>query len=247
MRLVEPYAGFAGVTLHALFGHASPSSRIGNKSKYAESILERLVLEGETIDRALLVDNDPAVVNFWACIRALPPVLGPMLIGEPRAVWERARKDRATMGVHGAASWLTWTCGARGGIGGFKGAHKRRPNVDGFIPSRDALLQRIVALAAVWDHVEVRHSAAEDIVFGPDDIVYLDPPYTNTQNYTGKTTATAILQTWVNAYAARRRAISSNVAGSYGIGCDAQWLPVVRQGQFRRSLTRGSTEVMLVA
>lgn len=251
MRLVEPYAGFAGLTLYALFRKEPPASRIGNKGKYAQGINERVVEPGEVIDRALLVDNDPAVVNFWTHIPDLPTVLPPLLMGAARPCWESARKDRATMGPHGAACWLIWTAGARGGIGGFKGAHKLRESVDGFIPSRDSLLKRVIALASVWKNVEVRHGLAEDIVFGPDDIAYLDPPYQGgVQGYDGETTIAAIAQTWANAKAARRRAISSNAKRAYGpsvFGFDAQWQPIPRYGQKRRSLTRTSDELLLVA
>lgn len=250
-RLVEPYAGFAGLTLRLLFGLDSPASRIGNKCKCAVDIGRKLVPMDGVVDRALLVDADPAVVNFWTYLPDLPTVLPPRLEGPARAVWERARKERNDPGAEGAAAWLTWTAGARGGIGGFKGEHKLRASVDGFIPARPSLLRRIVALAGRWKNVEVRLGNAEDIVFGPDDLAYLDPPYQGgVEGYDAATTIPDIVRTWTNAKAAARRAISSNAKRAYGpgvFGFDAQWVTIERAGQKRRSLTRVSDELLLIA
>lgn len=250
-RLVEPYAGFAGLTLYLLFGMGSPASRIGNKTCYAPDIGRKLVPMDGVVDRALLVDADPAVVNFWTYLPDLPRVLPPRLEGPPRTVWERARKERSDPGAEGAAAWLTWTAGARGGIGGFKGEHKLRPSVDGFIPARPSLLRRIVALSGRWKNVEVRLGRAEDLVFAPDDLAYMDPPYQGgVEGYDATTDIPAIVQTWKNAKNAARRAISANAKRAYGpgvFGFDGQWVPVERTGQMRRSLTRSSDELLLIA
>lgn len=248
-RLVEPYAGLAGLTCRVLFSVDSPVSRVGNKSKYAWDLSRLLIPTDGRVTSALLVDNDPAIVNFWTYLPELPKVLPPRLEGPPRIVWERARKERNDPGAEGAAAWLTWTAGARGGIGGFKGEHKLRPSVDGFIPARPSLIRRIVALAGRWRDVEVRLGLAEDVVFGPDDIAYLDPPYPGKQGYDGDTNTPAIALTWSNARAARRRAISADGRQSYGrsiFGFDAQWTKLERRGQTRRSLTRTADELLLL-
>lgn len=62
-------------------------------------------------------------------------------------------------------------------MGGFKGKHKRRPNVDGFIPSRSTLASRVTACRT--SGVTASRSRAQDL--DPRDFerswVYIDPPY----------------------------------------------------------------------
>lgn len=247
MRLVEPYAGLAGLSLWVLWGLSSPASRVGNKSKYAPSIAGELCAD-LTVDSALLVDADPAVVNFWKHVPQLPEALADRMgqAHKARPLWEAARADRDHLGPGGAAAWLLWTAGARGGIGGFKGGHKHRPNVDGFIPSRSSLLQRVRVLAECWDgRVAVQLGQAEDVVFGPDDIAYLDPPYPKTQGYARKTTMDAILQTWEHARAAQVRGLSANAALAAHFP-SPNWVQIARRGQMRRSLTRSDEELLLV-
>jgi hypothetical protein len=248
-RLVEAYAGLAGLSLHVLFNCAPPASRIGAKSKYAAEIARRLIPEGVQVDRVLLIDADPAIVNFWRHIPQLPEALAARTTNELPAevVWRQARAERLRPGPAGAAAWLLWTAGARGGVGGFKGKHKHRPSVDGFIPARKTLLQRVERLATCWNAVDVALCRAEDFRFGPDDIVYLDPPYPGTQGYFAGTTLAQIQQTWANARWARARGLSADRALAQSFDTpESAWSLLPRRGQVRRSLTRDADELFLI-
>lgn len=86
-----------------------------------------------------------------------------------------------TAGTHGSAS-----------EGGFKGLHIRRPNVDGFIPSRDSIAATCDGVAGGWPPVAVLPAipTADDLaaMLGtPGDldgvVCYMDPPYQGTTGY----------------------------------------------------------------
>lgn len=134
-------AGLASVT-HWLHGQSPPCSRIGAKSGYAASIVETLQLDPGEIEGYWLVEADLPNANAVEWLLHHPVALADAVelasIGEARSVWLRARgaaKEPAPDTVEAAAAWWLWIAGARGGIGGFKGAHKLRASVDGFIPS----------------------------------------------------------------------------------------------------------------
>jgi len=72
-------------------------------------------------------------------------------------------------------------------FGGFKGKHKHRPNVDGFIPSRKSIIQRCADLRDIAASWKIYHNDAKSVPI-PEDMIemqticYIDPPYVGTEN-----------------------------------------------------------------
>jgi hypothetical protein len=248
--LVELCSGLAALTLH-LHGDKPPASRIGAKTGYAHAIADELGLEGPP-HRALLVDHDPALCNAMLWLLTTPRILawciedlsGLAADVDPRTIWRHARARRNGVGVVPAAWWWLWTAGARGGIGGFKGRHKHRPNVDGFIPSRRSLIDRIASFQPL-PHVDVLCLDIADVKPTPGAVVYIDPEYSAATGYGGRrpSDVAIIAQRWA------------------GAGCrvgvsDRAYLPIPgarhvdltsrRRGQARRSLTTTDTELLTI-
>lgn len=256
--VVELYAGLAAWTLH-LHGERPPASRIGAKTGYAAEISNALRVRGVP-KRVVLVEVDPQLANALQYLLHQPRQLassvaqiresaGPI----PREVWRAAKLQKHEPTAQGAAAWWIWTAGARGGIGGYKGRHKLRPNVDGFIPSLDALEKRI-SLLRPHPNIEIICGRAESIAPIPGAVVYIDPPYVGTQGYVN---AAPDLQT-VCAIARRWSAAGCRVAVSYNRplarevqGCLPGWrdvdLSALRRGQCRRSLTRSAVEWLVLS
>ncbi len=215
LHLVELYAGTAALSLY-LFGHKPPVSRIGSKQGYAAAIAEELGLstwlwkfDGEkfqdaqdSVTHATLVDTDP-----WICatLRALCGGAGPEVAAGLRkreatkAAWESTRKavarESGQLGssrvddIRRAEQWLYVTTASRGGVGGFKGWHIRRPSVNGWIPSLPSLCKRL----EVFNHplpVTVLCQRAEQLApfgdiaaAGTRTVVYMDHPYEGRTGY----------------------------------------------------------------
>lgn len=250
--LVELYAGLASLTWHFM-QLRPPVSRIGAKTGYAVALARELDLNVPPA-AVLLVERDPLVANV---LRVLTQPGDAALVANevealgslpPRVAWERcrdSREDPAGTHTERAARWLLHAAGARGGIGGFKGTHKLRPSVDGFIPSRASLVQRLRAWRSPPFPVEVRCCAAEVVVPLPRATVYLDPPYDGRQSYGGG----RVLP--VETIALRWAAVGCVVGISEGRplalpGWRSVDLTARRQGQYRRSLTRDACEWLTV-
>ena len=81
------------------------------------------------------------------------------------------------------ARWLAWTAGTTGGVaggGGFKGSHKLRPAVDGFIPARVAMSGHLGALtdlpaAITSSAIDPRELARWLRVTSSNRLINLDP------------------------------------------------------------------------
>lgn len=138
------------------------------------------------------------------------------------------------------------TAARRGGVGGFKGKHKLRPSVNGFIPTIASLTKRVLALNLDTARWEVRCAKAGDLAAVPGCVVYLDPPYRGRQGYRdagADATPEALFKRWVQA--------GSRVGLSEGQRLDVSGrcvdLTNRRQAQFRRSLTRSRAEYLFVA
>lgn len=233
-HLIELCAGTAAVSLAALGCSRFPVSRIGNKAGWVAPILDALsVCE---VEAATMVEADPRLA---ALLRALLSTSGRDAIATSiegslsegsRAVCERARVGGTP------ADTLLWMAGARGGIGGYKGAHKLRPSVDGFIPSRASLARRLRAFTTKGTATVLCADAStvDPRAFTPAAI-YIDPPYVGRQGYS------AALAEPVESLALRWRN-----AGHMVVVSEARPLPgadktreitLLRRGQSRRSLT----------
>jgi len=254
--VVELFAGLAAWTLY-MHDLRPPCSRIGCKSGYAAALVEAFGVPDKPA-RSLLVEADPQLANALRFLVRQPRDLARTirLLGgpssEPRAIWQRAKEEKAAGALLGAASWWIWTAGARGGIGGFKGAHKLRPSVEGFIPTLDSL-QRRISLFPALDHVEVIHANAEAVPPMPGARVYLDPPYVGTQVYGGPAPSVEA----VCELARQWRDEGALVGVSYNRRLDTyaaglpEWraldLTERRRGQVRRSLTRTRDEWLTIS
>jgi 16S rRNA G966 N2-methylase RsmD len=267
--LVELYAGTAALSLH-LFGLRPPVSRIGSKQGYAAAIAQELELHRPmpdvqcgthgAIDRVLLVDTDQ-----WVCATLLAlctgngPAIAEMLRAHraTKAAWADAKRAMCAPPEYvdedeTAAHWLYVTAAARGGVGGFKGGHIRRPSVKGWIPSLPSLCARLQAFDKPLP-VEVRCCRAQDVAPFGDSVVYLDPPYAGRTGYPrGEVVdgSALALQGWYE----RGATIALSSPHAIAIAPTDQFtLPNAlgrrrvelthrRKGQTRRSLTRSSEE-----
>jgi len=246
--MVELYAGLAAVTLH-LCGCKPPVSRIGSKAGYAAAIVQTLGVEDP--GQFLLVDTDPSVVQV---LRSLVSPEGRQAIAalfvkwpESREKWEALRKERF-IGHREAARWLYVTAASRGGIGGFKGKHKLRPSVRGFIPTLASLRSRVISLKLDERRFDIRCCKAEDIEPVRGATVYLDPPYADCQSYAGGgaagSAALAVFQRWSSAGC---RVALSERRSSLDLDAERIDLTTARRAQFRRSMTRSSQEFLWVS
>lgn len=234
-RLVEGYCGMCAVTL-SYFGFRPPASRIGSKLGYAHEIVPHL----GNVEEFICIDTDPALVRalqamFSGC--DISEYMG----GDAREQWYKAKAARTAS----AAAWWVWTAGARGGIGGFKGAHKHRPNVDGFIPNRESLQARLDAIANANLPIRVECASAATFRYREGDKVYFDPPYLNAQGYGATQVVTE--KAWGQAIQ-----VADVVCVSERDKTSLPWLPehswhdLTRKGQARRSMTRTTREVLSV-
>lgn len=262
MTFVELYAGLASVTLH-LLGHKPPVSRVGSKAGYAAAIAECAGLKREHFDSYLLVDADRAVAatlrvlftNHTERFRAARLL---RCFKEDRATWEALRAEQnniAAMGVSDSASdalvaarWLFVTAGSRGGVGGFKGKHKLRPSVRGFIPTIGSLADRVDGLEVPrGTQVDVRCAlAGSEVVPFRDSVVYLDPPYRGRLGY-GDFPDEPVEWVYRRWRAAGARVLVSEARRLDLPGARAHDITGARRGQARRSLTKSTREYLHVS
>lgn len=265
LDLIELYAGLGAVSLAAVGASKPVVSRVGSKAGYTKPILKALGIKPGSAKRVLLVEADTRVADvLHTLLGATVPIeerrrhtadLIQLLAHAPaREVWEEARRS-VFRGSCDPAMWLLFTAGARGGVGGFKGGHKHRPSVDGFIPSRSALAERVRSfyvpspalgreLGVVCEDV----AALDPSLFSPT-AVYLDPPYGDSE-----------LLKWPNASrlsgiiaekwrAAGHRVVLSERVRPVGLSAafKAKRITEERTGQCRRSLTKSAEEWLFVA
>lgn len=254
---VELYAGLASVSLY-LCGGKPPVSRIGAKTGYARAIAKTLGVEPGQIRKFLLVDRDPSVCEVLEVLTSgkVDGVIKHLRRWkQDRKTWEFLRGSKFH-GDHEAARWLFVTAASRGGIGGFKGKHKLRPSVDGFIPTIDSLCKRLDRLDLGGARFRVKCARAEDIKPFDNAIVYLDPPYQGRQAYLSPVGARAAMSEGVMTLPTqvfeRWRLAGARVAMSEGAKLEIDGARVVniskrRVGQSRRSMTRSTRELLYVA
>ena len=240
ITLVEPFAGLGAVGLHLLAGVRPPASRIGCKAGYAAQIAEHI----GAVDRVEWSDADPSLVaGLRAMIGGVD--LSPWLGGDPRERWQAAREARH----RDPAAWWVHLAGARGGIGGFKGAHVHRPSVDGYIPRREALARRLDEIAALrlGDRVTITCCRADQRPYAAGSVVYLDPPYLDSEPYPDAPRGSAwVPGVWTAAVEAGAASVLlSERAEVYQLP-GGTWHRLRRTGQARRSLTTSTDELLHV-
>jgi len=246
--LIELCCGLGAVTWAAVGAPPPPVSRIGSKRGYVGPILEALGIEPGTTKRVLMVDSDrhlcaalESLLNRDRRSMLAADISNAAKRPDAKKVWEASRY-RGVM--PSASAWFLWTAGARGGVGGFKGRHKLRPSVDGFIPSRKSLAERLRNFD-VPGKVEVLHADADALdprKYAPTR-VYCDPQYPDRTGYGDVLDDATTLAT-------RWRAAGHRVVVSLPFGiCDADStrdITKLRKGQTRRSMTKDSVEWLSV-
>jgi hypothetical protein len=189
---VEPCAGSAAV-MRYLTGEWKLLGYAGGKDGYAHRIAELLGANRDDVDGIILAE--PGLwLPFWQAAEAgkLSRVADEILkwrdsVDSRRELWENLRDwipGNCDIEIDAARS-LALLAGTHGGHerGGFKGKHKHRPNVDGFIPSLASLADRIeTASMLILPPIKV-YANAFDIVPIPGAICYIDPPYEGTTGY----------------------------------------------------------------
>ena len=248
---VEACCGLGTLTLHMTQGAKPPVSRIGSKAGYVAPILE--ALGRSSFSRYILWDADHRLVNAVRWMFHDPEAIAACierywLLREAEECWKAAKKSKgveATTAVSAAAWWL-WGAGARGGVGGFKGKHKHRPNVDGFIPSRQSLVKRFRELKP-QPGVEVHCTDGRYSCLCPQgSVVYLDPPYVDTTGYEVRLSRVDLLHLVKRMCPHAKRIVISEqeplrIAGAQHIDITKQ-----RKGQARKSLSRSTSEWLTV-
>lgn len=184
MRLVEACAGSAALA-RRLLGAGPLVGYKGGKDGYAQAIIE--AWDCPSPDEVHL--NEPGLWGFiWPSLIADQKAVGDEIDAlssvPPRQLWDEIRRlvpDQDSPRV--AARLLCRIAAAHGGceFGGFKGQHKLRPNVDGYIPSRRSLAARVRDLRLNVKMGVTRRSATDLEV--RDAWVYIDPPYDGTRGY----------------------------------------------------------------
>lgn len=243
MRLIELCAGTAAVSLAAIGASRFPVSRIGSKAGYTGPILDALELK-EPLTEVILVEKDPYVCKLlWALTshdRYLRELMAcrieDLASRSARRVWQEASEGAEPH------DYLLWMAGARGGIGGFKGKHKLRPNVDGFIPSRKSLAKRLRKFDPGTVHAVIENRDVSSVLpetYDPSS-VYIDPPYVSRQGYAFclSEPVETIAKRWAKA---GHRVVVSEARPLDGAR-EHREITELRKGQSRRSLTTDHAE-----
>lgn len=241
MKLLELCAGTGAVSLRAMRMPPFPVSRIGSKRGYADAILKR-ISPYSGFSSATLVENDPDMSRILRALFKRPEDLADEVDAilhsaiDERTVWESCR------GLDDPASLLVRMAGARGGIGGFKCAHRLRP-YSRVIPA--SLVKRIQKFSGCVDFCNIYHihGDAESInpfYFDRGTVVYLDPPYSGRQGYKTKLgmPAEELAQKWASSGFEVYVSEAIPLPGAY-----QTWdITNERVGQKRRSMTINDRE-----
>jgi len=183
--LVELCAGSAALARY-LTGGWRLVSYAGSKDGYTHDIADVLGLC--CVDRIVLAD--PGLWNpVWRALSVrggaalVADVIDDWADGDARSTWDWLQISRPRTLTHLAARSLCLIAGTYGGHerGGFKGSHKRRPNVDGFIPKRETIAKRLRAIPEL-PPITI-YERAHAVAAIPGAICYIDPPYRGRTGY----------------------------------------------------------------
>lgn len=227
---------------------------MGSKDGYAPSIARAW---GVPVPEVLHL-NDPGLWGcIWTCLSssqgsiAVAGVIDSWVHEEPRALFERLKRWNYDGGdTETAAAALCKIAATYGGgeIGGFKGPHKLRPSVDGFIPNRRTLAARVRRFR--WPvPVAAEKTCASKAKVPAGAWVYIDPPYQGTSGYLNHFSRQSVVSV-----AQRLVQEGCHVAVSEGepivelldLGWTAHSLTAERRGQTRRN-TRSGAEWLMVS
>jgi hypothetical protein len=256
-KLIELYAGFAGLSCYVL-GARPPVSRIGSKFGYAEAILDESGFSKSDFESILIVDSDERVTNLWSClmIQGAIGLRAELLMERGKEGWEYARTESPCSAAdhEAAAAFVVSVAGSRGGVGGWRGTHKHRPSVNGFSPSPETIKKRLDRLSDLLGRMPrcswTINRKAEEIpptAFGTGNLVYIDPPYYGRTGY-GKQERSdfvSVAESW--------RVAGNKVIVSYDspVEIGQSWRHVditsKRKGQKRVSLSKNNREWLTIS
>lgn len=250
LPFIELCAGSAAVSL-ALFGAKPPVSYAGNKQGYAKHILDAFGCSASTISEVILVEPghwgatwnvlvDPVKRTETATrIRAVAAL-------DAKTVWENSKSEmtEGSSDVIRCAAHLLTIAGTHGGFekGGFKGKHKSRPSVDGFIPNRESLSKRVDELIFPKP-VRTVVGRAEDVE-PREAFCYIDPPYQSTTGYANKldrATVVEIALRWAQCGARVVVSEACPIDELIAVGWSSTDLTDQRKGQLRKN-SKSSSE-----
>jgi hypothetical protein len=248
VTLVELCAGSAALT-RRLCGLGSLVGFMGSKDRYAAQILEAWGIPQPDV----YVLNDP---GYWGviwrayalgCFGAVADLIDSWATRDARGLFDhlRAHKDDGDL-THRAAARLCLLAGTYGGgeIGGFKGKHKLRSSVDGFIPSRPSLARRVRSFPP-HDNITAWSRCATQINPVPGCWAYIDPPYSGQSGYEQKLPRPQVIDVALRWHdAGCHVAVSESVPlhTELGNGWQSRELPTV-SGQYRKN-ARNTSEFL---
>jgi hypothetical protein len=184
--LVELCAGSAAIT-RKILGLNKLMGFMGSKDRYVDSILTYFRIPN--IKSFIL--NDPGYFGvIWKAFsigvfEQVANNISDWSQYEARTLFQSLNCSIYNDIARDAAAKICLLSSTYGGgeIGGFKGKHKLRPSVDGFIPSRETLINRVKAWSRTSADIIVHNKNAATIVPIPNSWCYIDPPYDNTSGY----------------------------------------------------------------
>lgn len=267
---VELFAGSAAVSL-SICNTSPPVSYVGSKKGYSDIILQTLLLDKADVDTIVLNDLGlwgdiwPAVLTDVSAVSDKLELFSKL--PDPKGFYTsiKTRLTTENITIHEkAALQLCFIAGTYGSkeVGGFKGLHKLRPNVDGFIPSRRNLAVRVRTMLSglqkvKWEcyktdagkvptHLFLNNGTTAPQV-GQRVVVYLDPPYLGSESvYKNKISRTDVIELarkWKNSGADVAVSESSPIQELVEEGWTSVDVTHDRTGQFRKN-TNSSNEFL---
>jgi hypothetical protein len=204
--LVELCAGSAAVSM-ALLGAKAPCRYMGGKGRFAKRIISEM-----NVDRSPVVLVDPGPWGrVWqiliADLEGVAAALEAMALLDPGALYTRCAAERVPAdGVEFAAvflmlqqlNWRSKPVRMKGGAWVASGLDTTMafglagtPKFGAVAPQLPTVARNLRALDL--GSVTAYHSRAEDLPPIPGAVVYIDPPYLNTEGYSDNLTRSAVL------------------------------------------------------
>lgn len=220
MELIELCAGSAALT-RKLCGQSKLLGFMGSKDRYVDQIIDVWGLP----PIKTFVLNDP---GFWGVIWeayctglfcAIADQIERWMEQDARSLFEycKMNKDAGDLTLKAACRLCLLASTYGGGeIGGFKGKHKLRPSVDGFIPSRKSLAERVRKFSKVSSVVSTCLCLTKVDPL-PDRFVYIDPPYKGLSGYENHIDHQRVIEV-----AKKWKSIGCSVAISESVPLDAE-------------------------
>jgi len=257
--LVELCAGTAALSLRLERSKARPPvSRMGAKTGYADAILSRMGLHpGQGADHYLLCEPDPGCRLLLEAYRdrALAQAAAEHIRGwkdeEPRALWERLRKEGPAkcppVDPREVARWAL-SEGWGGLVGVAYNGPGCHPSHDGS-RTADTMSTRLTALPTLPATITDDARTVDPPQLPDGSWVYIDPPYIGTTGYghsLGRPEVIALARRWHEAGAHVAVSEAEPIAELVADGWHAHELSRERVGQ-KRTFSKQQREVLTIS